>query len=490
MERASPNVSSPELFDPSVFDFQESLLPMTAHEAAVEAHRCLYCYDAPCMQACPTHIDIPTFIRKISTGNLRGSARTILESNFLGGTCARVCPVQELCEGACVLGADHTPIAIGRLQRYAVDHVQERDVQLFTPAPTTGQKVAVIGSGPAGISASAELAKLGHAVTLYERRELGGGLSTYGIIVLREPVEVALREVEAVKALGVDVRTGVALTDREGLNLMLSGYDAVFLGLGLGAVPAIGIPGEEHILDGLAVIEASKMGQPTGIGSRVAVIGAGNTAIDAATVARRMGAETTMVYRRTESEMTAYRHEYEFALHEGVTFTFLTQPVRVLSEAGRVTGLECRRMALGAPDSSGRPRPEPIVGSEFVVPCDTIISAIGQEKPALAVELGLELEAGYIRVTEGLQTSLPGVYAGGDCVRVRGSASTVMAVQDGKIAAASIHAALSATPDTVVLKPEVPAEVRHLPLYTQSHGGPTPASDHTLQQHPTEASHG
>ena len=439
MERASPSA-----FRLPDFDFQESLLPMTQHEATVEANRCLYCYDAPCMHACPTHIDIPTFIRKISTGNLRGSARTILESNFLGGTCARVCPVQELCEGACVLGAEHTPIAIGRLQRYAVDHVQERGVQMFTPAPSTGLKVTVVGSGPAGLSAAAELAKLGHAVTLLEKRELGGGLSTYGIIVLREPVEIALREVEAVKALGVEVRTQSELSNRAGLDALLSEYDAVFLGLGLGAVPAIGIPGEEHILDGLAVIEASKLGQPTGIGQRVAVIGAGNTAIDAATVARRMGADTRMVYRRTEAEMTAYRHEYEFALHEGVSFDFLTQPVRVLAKNGNVTGLECRQMVLGTPDSSGRPRPEPVPGSEFVIGCDTVISAIGQEKPALALALGLKVEGGYIAVSSSLETSIPRVYAGGDCVRVRGSASTVMAVQDGKIAAAGIHAALAA----------------------------------------------
>jgi len=495
MERASPSPAHPSpgttgFVDPATFDFQESLLPMTAHEASVEANRCLYCYDAPCMHACPTHIDIPTFIRKISTGNLRGSARTILESNFLGGTCARVCPVQELCEGACVLGADHTPIAIGRLQRYAVDHVQDKGVQMFTPAPATGKKVAVVGSGPAGISASAELAKLGHAVTLLEKRELGGGLSTYGIIVLREPVEVALREVEAVRALGVEVKTGEELQGKAGLEALLEAHDAVVLALGLGAVPALGIPGEEQILDGLAVIEASKMNLPTSIGTRVAVIGAGNTAIDAATVARRSGAETTMVYRRTPDEMTAYRHEYEFALHEGVTFSFLTQPVGVEVQGGQVTGLKCVQMRLGAPDSSGRPRPEAVPGSEFVIPCDTVISAIGQEKPALATALGLELEGGYIAVSEGLETSIPGVYAGGDCVRVRGSASTVMAVQDGKIAAASIHAALSATPGNVLLKPEFPSEVRFNPMHLLSHGGQSHGSPSPSLPHPTEASHG
>lgn len=481
---------------PSFQPFQELLPPMTAHEASVEANRCLYCYDAPCLQACPTHIDIPTFIRKIATGNLRGSARTILESNFLGGTCARVCPVQELCEGACVLGPDHTPIQIGRLQRHAVDHVQERGIQLFTPAPATGHRVAVVGSGPAGISASAELAKAGHEVTLYEKRELGGGLSTYGIIVLREPVEVALREVQAARDLGVNVVTGHELTTRAGLDDLLSAHDAVILALGLGAVPALGIPGEEHILDGLQVIEASKMERPTGVGTRAVIIGAGNTAVDAATIARRSGADTLMVYRRTEREMTAYHHEYLFALSEGITFSFLTQPVEVLHEGGQVTGLRCVRMGLGAPDASGRARPEPIPGSDFVIPCDTVISAIGQEKPALAAALGLDLDGGYIRVDDTLQTSLPRVYAAGDCVRARGNASTVMAVQDGKIAAASIERTLGRTPH-VTLKPTPPAEVRDHPLYIEAHGpvptGPNqPAAATAPLGHApvTEAHHG
>ena len=441
-----PTDAAPD-FSPSGSAWQELLPPMTAHEAAVESSRCLYCYDAPCMHACPTHIDIPTFIRKISTDNLRGSARTILEANFLGGTCARVCPVQELCEGACVLGADHKPIQIGRLQRHAVDHVQERGLQLFSAGAPTGKSVAVVGGGPAGLSAAAELAKQGHAVTLLEKRELGGGLSTYGIISLREPVEVALREVEAVRALGVDVQTGRELSGAAELDILLSEHGAVFLALGLGAVPAMGIPGEEHLIDGLEFIEQAKL-DPASLhpGKKTVVIGAGNTAIDAATMARRAGADVEMVYRRSENEMTAYRHEYEFALHEGIGFTFLTQPVEVLSHKGQVTGLRCVKMALAEPDASGRPRPQPVAGSEFVIACDTVIKAIGQEKPALAITLGLELDGGYIKVNDDLHTSLPRVWAGGDGVRVRGSASTVMAVQDGKIAAASISAALREQP--------------------------------------------
>lgn len=425
----------------------EQLPPLSAHEAVVEANRCLYCYDAPCTQACPTHIDIPRFIKKIATGNVLGSAKTILEANFLGATCARVCPVQELCEGACVLGSDHKPIQIGRLQRYATDYVYQQKTEVFKAGTPTGRKVAVVGSGPAGISCAAELVKLGHSVTLFEKRELAGGLSTYGIIVLREPVEVALSEVEALKRLGVEVRTKMELGKNLSFDELRTKFDAVFLGLGLGAVPAMGIPGEEHIQDGLEWIEASKMKPLDTIkaGDNVVVVGAGNTAIDAATIAKRLGAErVTMVYRRTEAEMTAYPHEYQFARLEGIDYRFLTQPVRVVTDRGKVVGLECIRMKLGAPDASGRPAPEPVPGSEFVLPADQIIKAIGQEKPALVKELGLEAEKGYIRVNHDFATSIPGVYAGGDCVRAKGTASTVMAVQDGKLAAKSIHSALVA----------------------------------------------
>ncbi|MCL6526998.1 MAG: NAD(P)-dependent oxidoreductase [Thermaceae bacterium] len=415
--------------------------PLTDHEALVEANRCLYCYDAPCTHACPTHIDIPKFIKKIATKNPVGSARTILEANLMGATCARVCPVQELCEGACVLNAEEKPIMIGRLQRYATDYVYERGIDVFKAGPPTGKKVAVVGAGPAGLTCAGELAKLGHSVTVFERRSLPGGLSTYGIIVLREPVGVALAEVEMVKRLGVEVKTELELGRNLSFEELRAQYDAVFLGVGLGAVPALGIPGEELIVDGLGYIEASKMDpQKLEVGREVVVIGAGNTAVDCATVAKRLGAErVTMVYRRTEAEMTAYPHEYAFAKNEGIEFRFLTQPVEVLSENGQVKGLRCVRMELGAPDASGRPAPLPVPGSEFVLPADQVVKAIGQEKPSLARLLGLETEKGYIKVNEHLETSLPGVYAGGDCVRARGSASTVMAVEDGKLAAFAIH---------------------------------------------------
>lgn len=415
--------------------------PLSDHEAVVEAHRCLYCYDAPCTQACPTHIDIPRFIKKIATGNLVGSARTILESNLMGATCARVCPVEELCEGACVLGAEHKPIMIGRLQRYATDYVYQRGIDVFKPGVPTGKKVAVIGAGPAGLTCAGELAKLGHSVTVFEKRELPNGLSTYGIIVLREPVEVALAEAEMVKRLGVEIKTQMELGQNLSWEEVSNNFDAVFLSVGLGAVPPLGIPGEEFIVDGLGYIETSKMNPGAlQVGREVVVIGAGNTAVDCATIAKRLGAErVTMVYRRTQKEMTAYPHEFEFAKKEGIEFRFLTQPVEVLVQDGKVTGLRCVRMQLGAPDATGRPAPVPVPGSEFVLPCDQVVKAIGQEKPAVAKLLDLETEKGFIKVDQDYQTSLPGVYAGGDCIRAKGSASTVMAVQDGKLAARAIH---------------------------------------------------
>jgi dihydropyrimidine dehydrogenase (NAD+) subunit PreT len=426
-------------------NFQEVHPALTSREAVIEANRCLFCYDAPCTHACPTHIDIPGFIKKIATENTRGSARVILESNFLGSTCARVCPVQELCEGACVLGSDHKPIEIGRLQRFATDYVLERKLDLFKPAPATGKKVVVIGAGPAGLSCAAELAKLGHSVTVLEKKPLAGGLSTYGIVVFREPVEVSLAEVDMVKRLGVDIQTGVTVNASK-IKELEQQYDAVFLSIGLGNVPQLQIAGEDlgGVVDGIDFIELTKT-QPYSsipVGKHIAVIGAGNTAIDAATIAKRLGAaRVTMVYRRSQAEMTAYGFEYEFAKQEGIEYRFLTAPVAIHGDSSGVKSLECVQMQLGVPDASGRPRPEAVQGSNHHLPVDMVIKAIGQNKQLeLAQALGLEVKNGYIVTNEHNHTSNPKVLAGGDCVRLKGDASTVMAVQDGKIAAKSIHA--------------------------------------------------
>jgi dihydropyrimidine dehydrogenase (NAD+) subunit PreT len=434
-------VTFPHAVSPPQHPLGELLPPLTQHEAFVESMRCLMCYDAPCTHACPTHIDIPKFIKKISTSNLRGSARTILEANLLGATCARVCPVQQLCEGACVLGSEHKPIAIGRLQRHAMDYFYASNANLFPPAKPTGKSIAVIGAGPAGLSCAGELTKRGYSVTLYEKRELPGGLSTYGIIGLREPVEVALAEAEMIKRLGVQILTGKDVGTDVPVSELQNKFDAIFLSVGLGYTPSLGIPGEEFILDGLEYIEQSKSDPDTmQIGRHVVVVGAGNTAIDCATIAKRLGAErVTMIYRRTENEMTAYPHEYDFIKREGVGFYFLAQPIRVHLENNSVCALECLRMELSGNDASGRPSPRTLPGSEFLLPADQIVKAIGQKKPSLATQLNLPTENGFIQVDEHFRTSLAGVYAGGDCVRARGAASTVMAVEDGKLAANAIH---------------------------------------------------
>lgn len=419
----------------------EQFPPLSRQEALVEANRCLYCYDAPCIQACPTHIDVPRFIKKISTDNLSGSARTIFASNLLGATCARVCPVQELCEGACVLGSEHKPIMIGRLQRYAMDYAYANH---FTPngvPAASGKKIAVVGAGPAGLSCAGELARRGHAVTVFEKRDLPGGLSTYGIIALREPIEAALAEVKMIEGMGVRIETGCELGRNLDLATIRKQFDAVFLGLGLGAVQEMAIPGEHLMLDGLAFIEQSKIDRAAmRVASNVIVIGAGNTAIDCATIAKRLGAEhVTILYRRSAEEMTAYRHEYEFVMKEGVAYRFLTQPVRVLADGLRVIGLACTNTELGPPDSSGRRSPRLAAGHEFVLPADQIIKAVGQEKPSVAARMGLATENGYIQVACHFETNLPLVFAGGDCIRVKNAASTVMAVEDGKLAAQAIH---------------------------------------------------
>jgi dihydropyrimidine dehydrogenase (NAD+) subunit PreT len=425
----------------------EHFPPLTTQQALVEANRCLYCYDAPCTQACPTHIDVPRFIKRIAADNLAGAARTIFEANLLGATCSRVCPVEELCEGACVLGKDHKPVMIGRLQRYAMDHAYRNGNRAVAVESSTGKSVAVVGSGPAGLSCAGELVRRGHSVTVFEKRELAGGLSTYGIIALREPIEAALEEVRMIENLGVRIETGRELGVHFSLSDLQARFDAVFLGVGLGATQSMGIPGEELIEDGFEYIERSKLDRARlRIGRNVLVIGAGNTAIDCATVARRLGAErVTMIYRRSREEMPAYPHEFEFVKKEGVEFRFLTQPVRVLADGDSVRGLACIRMELGPPGGDGRRTPRSAAHVEFTIEGDQVVKAVGQEKPPLAQKLGLAIVRGYVTVSAEFETNLPGVFAGGDCIRVKNAASTVMAVQDGKLAAAAIHHKLCGT---------------------------------------------
>ena len=354
-------------------NFEEIVPPYSRDEAVSEANRCLFCFDAPCIRACPTHIDIPKFIKKISTDNLRGSARVIMDSNPLGLTCARVCPVDQLCEGACVLNDHHRPIPIGRLQRHATDWLVENGESPYVRAPSTGRRVAVIGAGPAGVSCAVTLARLGDEPTVFEAKPKGGGLNTYGIVSFREPTPVALAEVKFAEEMGIEFRYGQALGREVSLPQLLDEFDSVFLGTGLGIVPKMNIPGEDlpGVEDALTFIERTKTEPLQGIpiGRRVAIIGAGNTAIDAATASVRLGAEDVfIVYRRTASEMPAYGFEFEFAKQDGVRFVWLTQPVKIVGN-GSVSGLDCVRMKLEEPDSpNGRPKPVTIAGSEHTIP--------------------------------------------------------------------------------------------------------------------------
>jgi dihydropyrimidine dehydrogenase (NAD+) subunit PreT len=416
MESSPTNVDRSENVDA----LAEMLPPLTRDAATLEAERCLYCYDAPCTHACPTHIDVPSFIKKIASHNLRGSAQTIFSSNLLGATCARVCPVQELCEGACVLGGDHKPIAIGRLQRYAMDYARSSRTYPTVTAKPTNRSIAVIGAGPGGLSCAGELAKQGHAVTIFEKRELPGGLSNYGIIALREPVEIALEEARMIQNLGVQIKPGIEFGKDVSLEELRKSFEAVVLSVGLGRTPQLSIAGEEAIVDGLDFIAASKSDPASlRVGCNVIVIGAGNTAVDCATIARRLGAQqVTMVYRRTAREMTCYEHEYRFAREEGIEFRFLSQPSRVVFEDAKVVGLECRRVELGTPDASGRRSPNPVPGSEFVLATDQIVKAVGQVKPSVAAMLHLKTNNGFIAINQSFETSERGVYDIGDCVQL------------------------------------------------------------------------
>lgn len=434
-------------------NFQEVEPPLTNQEAIEEANRCLYCYDAPCIQACPTGIDIPTFIKKIASGNLKGSATTIMSANPVGASCARVCPTEELCEGACVLNHSTKPIMIGNLQRYATDWAIKNQQVLFKAGDKNGKTVAVIGGGPAGLSAARELALLGYDVTIFEADEHAGGLNTYGIVSFRLPKEISFWEVEQVESLDVKIRTNTRVGEDISVEEILENFDYIILAVGMGKVPMLGIEGEElvGVFDAIEFVKDTKT-KPLSrefIGKNVVVIGAGNTAIDAATCSVRLGAANVKIlYRRTVEEMTAYDFEYEFAKQDGVEFRWLTAPKRIIGDdAGRVTAIECIKMQLGEPSDDGRRRPEPIEGSEFTLPVDAVIKAIGQSRHLQLIEsFGLDHKGGVVQVNrETLQTSNEKVFACGDVIfgKGQGEAMVVTAAQQGKEAAYAIHKIVS-----------------------------------------------
>ena len=433
--------------------FAEIHPPLDSQAALTEANRCLYCFDAPCSAACPTHIDVPRFIKKIAAANLRGSAMAILEANILGASCSRVCPVDVLCEGACVMHRyNKQPIEIGRLQRHAMDSFYDNGAKLpWKAASEKPAKVACIGAGPASLACAAELRKHGYGVTIFEMRPLAGGLNTYGVAEYKLRPADSLREVELVKSLGVEFRFGVTVGPDISVEDLEREHQAIFLAIGLGPTEPMSLPGVdlEGVVDALRFIADYKTTQTIAVGRKVAVIGGGNTAIDAANAAKRLGAEEVyMIYRRGEREMPAFLFEYEHSKLEGVQFFFQTQPVAIrasATDARRVGALECVRMELGAPDASGRRKPQPIAGSKVWIECDMVIPAIGQSRflEFLKGCRGIEVRHGAVVVdpTNG-RTSNPSYYAGGDCVN--GGREVVDAVAEGKRAGLGIVSWLEA----------------------------------------------
>ncbi|HEU5133650.1 MAG TPA: NAD(P)-dependent oxidoreductase [Steroidobacteraceae bacterium] len=423
-------------------NFADMHPPLTPSEAIIDADRCYFCYDAPCTTACPTGIDIPGFIQKIRSGNLEGSAHTILRENIMGGMCARVCPTEVLCEEACVRNThEDRPVRIGMLQRYATDPILENNTPLFERAPATGRKVAVVGGGPAGLSCAHRLAMLGHSPTVFEPKDKLGGLNEYGIAAYKTPDDFAAREVEYILGIGgIEVRTGVALGEGLSLADLRAKYDAVFLGFGLAGVNALGMDDEQldsvaNATDYIAMLRQTPDKSALPVARRVVVIGGGMTAIDIAVQCKALGSEeVTMVYRRGQEDMNASGYEQEFAKIRGVSLRLWSRPRKLLVHEGRVHAVEFETTRVAA---NGQLEG---TGETYVLGADVVFKAIGQK--VLWEGLGdtaqiLDLQQDRIVVDEERRTSLPGVWAGGDCV-AGGDDLTVTAVQDGKLAALSI----------------------------------------------------
>ena len=420
-------------------NFSDLHPPLSRSEALIEAGRCYFCFDAPCTTACPTGIDIPGFIQKIRSDNLRGAARTILSENIMGGMCARVCPTEVLCEQACVRNThEQKPVEIGLLQRYATDPVFDENMRLFSRAEASGRRVAVVGGGPAGLSCAHRLAMLGHAVTVFDRDEKLGGLNEYGIAAYKTVNDFAQREVDYILSIGgITVKNGITLGEDITVTQLRNEYDAVFLGVGLGGVNVLGIegeelPGVENAVEYIADLrQASNKGELP-VGRRVVVIGGGMTAIDVAVQSRRLGAERVdIVYRRGFEHMGASDYEKNLAKTSGVTIHSLARPLKILGP-GHASGVLFERTAPGKDGAVSD------TGETFTLDADVVFKAIGQQLGDKVLEDGsVRMRSGKIVVDEGQATSLAGVWAGGDCV-AGGDDLTVTAVQHGKVAAIAI----------------------------------------------------
>jgi glutamate synthase (NADPH/NADH) small chain len=435
-------------------NFNEVALGYTAEMAMKEAGRCLNCKKPKCINGCPVNVPIPEFIMAIKEGDFRKSINTIKEKNILPAICGRVCPQEGQCEKLCLIGKKNEPVAIGRLERFAADEEMRsgKKGKQVLPEPT-GKKVAVVGSGPSGLTCAFDLARLGHKVTILEAFHAPGGVLIYGIPEFRLPKAIVAGEIDGLREMGVDIRLNSVVGKLISIEEIMKDFDACFVGTGAGLPKFMGIEGENLIgvysanefLTRANLMKAyvfPEFDTPIKRGHRVAVIGGGNVAMDSVRTALRLGAgEATIVYRRSEEELPARAEEVHHAKEEGIIFKLLTNPVRVLGEDGWVKALECIRMELGEPDDSGRRRPVPIEGSEFQIPVDIVVVAIGTGANPLVPNSteGLELnKRGYIVTDEeSAKTSLDGVYAGGDIVT--GSATVISAMGAGRKAASSIH---------------------------------------------------